>query len=153
MRRVRELFQKRGVTALANDFIVDVGLSLLAVSSAIIYVFISLALFAVALDINGGELGGADTVTFWGFIGPLIFGAVACVLLVSTVLEVVRSGFKAVFVCFVQVRQETLTQSTMKERRRHLFGPRALFEAVDVLGAKLSEICFWSIICVKRSKY
>ncbi len=45
-----------------------------------------------------------DTVEFWSVVGPHIFGAVALAFLVTTVLEVVRSGFKAVFVCFVQVR-------------------------------------------------
>lgn len=44
-----------------------------------------------------------DSIEFWAVAGPQIFGAVALVFLVSTVLEVVRSGFKAVFVCFVQV--------------------------------------------------
>lgn len=44
-----------------------------------------------------------DSIEFWSVVGPQIFGAVALAFLVSTVLEVVRSGFKAVFVCFVQV--------------------------------------------------
>ena len=45
-----------------------------------------------------------DSFEFWSVVGPQIFGVVALAFLVSTVLEVVRSGFKAVFVCFVQVR-------------------------------------------------
>lgn len=50
---------------------------------------------------DAGEM--VDSVEFWSVVGPQIFGAVALAFLVSTVLEVVRSGFKAVFVCFVQV--------------------------------------------------
>lgn len=114
MHHVRELFQKRGVTALANDVIVDMGLSLVAISAAILYCVIASTLFVIAFeinigglydDMNGSNFGGADSVRFWGLFGPLIFGSLACVLLISTMLEVLRSGFKAIFVCFVQVRQ------------------------------------------------
>lgn len=70
-------------------------------------------MFGALMHVGGGALFDdesskdaseiVDTVEFWSVVGPHIFGAVALAFLVTTVLEVVRSGFKAVFVCFVQV--------------------------------------------------
>lgn len=58
--RVGELFLSRGVTTIANDTAVDIGLSLLAVTSAMIYVM-AILLFvasAYASPLAPGGIGG-----------------------------------------------------------------------------------------------
>ncbi|CAM9101232.1 unnamed protein product [Scytosiphon promiscuus] len=113
--RVYEMFQRRAVTTLANDIVVEVGLRLLALSATVVYVLVTGVMMfgafmrvggAAAFDDGGSSADGkgtkVDTIEFWSVVGPQIFGVVALVFLVKTVLEVVRSGYKAVFVCFVQ---------------------------------------------------
>eukprot|EP00752_Nemacystus_decipiens_P002056 g1968.t1 len=108
--RVKEMFQRRAVTTLANDIVVEVGLTLLALSATLAYVLLTgMIMFGGIMKVfSDAEESGKDademmdSFEFWTVIGPQIFGVVALVFLVSTVLEVVRSGFKAVFVCFVQ---------------------------------------------------
>lgn len=106
------MFERRTVTTLANDVVVGVGLSLLAVSAVIVYVLVTATMmFGAFMKVGGDSLFNdeqdasevVDSVEFWSVVGPQIFGVVALVFLISTVLEVVRSGVKAVFVCFVQV--------------------------------------------------
>lgn len=116
--RVYEMFQRRAVTTLANDIVVEVGLRLLAVSATVVYVLVTgVMMFGAFMRVGGADFfeddgtngdhkePKVDTIEFWSVVGPQIFGVVALVFLISTVLEVVRSGFKAVFVCFVQVRR------------------------------------------------
>ncbi|CAB1097817.1 unnamed protein product [Ectocarpus sp. CCAP 1310/34] len=100
--RVREMFQRRAVTTLANDIVVEVGLRLLALSATVVYVLLTGVMMFGAFMRVDGDSSMVDSVEFWSIVGPQIFGVVALAFLVSTVLEVVRSGFKAVFVCFVQ---------------------------------------------------
>lgn len=106
---MRELFDKRGVIPLANDIVVEFGLGLLGISMTLVYAAMSMALlFTFSHFEEDGALSEADEakshpLEFWSLVGPQVFGAVTCMLLLSTVLEVVLSGFKAVFVCFVQV--------------------------------------------------
>lgn len=106
---MRELFFRRGVIPLANDGILAFGLRALAASATFAYVLISFVLLGTfAYFDEDGESskagnGNSDDLEFWSLLGAHIFGAVTCMLLLGTVLEVLRSGFKAVFVCFVQV--------------------------------------------------
>ena len=97
--RVRELFEKRGVTTLANDVTLEVACGFIAISAFISYTLAS----SVALGPFLTSESSVDSVEFWSIIGPQIFGLLACFFLIRTVLELARSGYKAVFVCFVQV--------------------------------------------------
>lgn len=96
--RVGELFQKRGVTTLANDTAVHIALSMLGVFAALIYVVVA---FCLALLLTVSSV--VETKAWWGVSGPLVISIFVYVAVMVTVLEVVRSSFKAVFVCFVQV--------------------------------------------------
>lgn len=105
-----ELFKRHAVTTLANDVVVDFGLALLAISATVIYEVCSVAsvvgfLVLKAQGNNGGNDSHAfaDTMELWFIVGYQVFGLATCLLLVFTFLEVVKSGYKAVFVCFVQV--------------------------------------------------
>lgn len=107
------MFERRTVTTLANDAIVGIGLTLLAVAALAVYgLMTGVMMFGAFMKIGADSMLDSsdadssdvvDTVEFWSVVGPQIFGVVALVFLISTVLEVVRSGVKAVFVCFVQV--------------------------------------------------
>lgn len=106
--RVGELFRQRGMTAIANDTVVDIGLTMLAIATSVVYMATAIAAnMAVMLAYSAlpelAEGGGAYSQFFLTFLASVLYGFVACVIIISTMLEVVRSGFKAVFVCFVQV--------------------------------------------------
>ena len=100
-RRVHELFKRRALTTIANDVVVDFGLRLLTFSASFIYVFVALTVFIAS--ISHGDNEDVDMVEVVSSLICLLFGWVACLLFVKTSLEVFRSGFKTVFVCFVQV--------------------------------------------------
>lgn len=100
-RRVHELFKRRALTTIANDVVVDFGLSLLAFSASFIYMLVAMAVFMASINPDDGH--SVDAVELVSSLGCLLFGWVACLLFVKTSLEVFRSGFKTVFVCFVQV--------------------------------------------------
>eukprot|EP00904_Undaria_pinnatifida_P009366 jgi/Undpi1/555/HiC_scaffold_10.g04019.m1 len=99
-RRVHELFKRRALTTIANDVVVDFGLRLLTFSASFIYVFVALTVFIAS--ISHGDNEDVDMVEVVSSLICLLFGWVACLLFVKTSLEVFRSGFKTVFVCFVQ---------------------------------------------------
>lgn len=99
-RRVHELFKRRALTTIANDVVVDFGLSLLAFSASFIYMLVAMAVFMASINPDDGH--SVDAVELVSSLGCLLFGWVACLLFVKTSLEVFRSGFKTVFVCFVQ---------------------------------------------------
>lgn len=82
---------------------VDIGLSLFAVAAAVVYVMASWVLI-VAFS----AIGSGITMLLFTF-----FGFIVCLIAISTTLEVMRSGFKAVFVCFVQVSFFLLTFSPL----------------------------------------
>lgn len=113
--RVRELFERRIVTTLANDIIISVGLSLLAASAIIVYVLVDICFFSIVLLQVFSENKGIE---WYAALNPILLlnnqryfyldvyqvvGYITCLLVVLNVLEVVNSGYKAVFVCFVQV--------------------------------------------------
>lgn len=89
------------MTTIANDVVVDFGLGLLAFSASFIYMLVAMTVFMASINPSDGK--DVDAVELLSSLGCLIFGWVACLLFVKTSLEVFRSGFKTVFVCFVQV--------------------------------------------------
>ena len=89
------------MTTIANDVVVDFGLGLLAFSASFIYMLV--AMLVLNASVTPGEGQNVDAVELFALLGCLLFGWVACVLFVMTSLEVFRSGFKTVFVCFIQV--------------------------------------------------
>lgn len=139
--RVRELFERRGVTAVANDLIVETGLRLLALSATVAYFLISLSLISI---LNMSALRSMDTISFWLYVLPLIFGFASCLLFVSTALEVVRSGFKAVFVCYVQVRYHRTNSFCWWVL---LFASYIVFDDWPIVGSVTS--CFVSSSCYR----
>lgn len=124
-RRTRNLFQGRAVNTLANDYLIWNGLCLLTASIFIVFYLVNFFMSPqtnTAMDQTKNLHAGkgfspfeiSDTVEFWSVMGPQVFGLVTCLLLTSTALEIVISGYKAVFVCFVQVRNcigEVVVQS------------------------------------------
>lgn len=96
-----KLFQRRGVTALANDTVVDVGLTMLAMALTLGYMYALYLLVWLLIALAVVMRFGGIVLIFLLFAG--VFGYLACGLVIATTLEVVRSGFKTVFVCFVQV--------------------------------------------------
>eukprot|EP00752_Nemacystus_decipiens_P017801 g15960.t1 len=103
--RVSELFKRRGVTTIANDSVVSVGLSALVFGSALCYLgvaYLALVLIGGVLGVKGWPLGTAVAVFFCSYV----FGAI----IVGTTVEVLRASYKAVFVCFVQ-DPETLAKN------------------------------------------
>ena len=99
--RVSQLFLSRGVTTIANDTVVDFGLTLFALAATLVYMMSAYLVYlasSYASRLASWETGGLVAVMY-----PAAFGFLACVIVISTTLEVVRSSFKAVFVCFVQV--------------------------------------------------
>lgn len=95
--RVSELFRRRGVTTIANDIVVDVGLT--AVCAGLTVCFLCLAYLVIA--VTERALGGTFLV---GVYVIFLFSPFLVAFVVATTVEVLRSSFKAVFVCFVQVQ-------------------------------------------------
>lgn len=88
------------MTTIANDTVVDVGLSALVFGSALCYLgaaYLVLVLIGGVLGVKGWPLGTAFAVFFCSYFFVTIIAA--------TTVEVLRSSYKAVFVCFVQVRE------------------------------------------------
>lgn len=71
---------------------------MLGVFTALIYVVVA---FCLALLLTVSSV--VETEAWWEVSGPLVISFFVYVAVMVTVLEVVRSSFKAVFVCFVQV--------------------------------------------------
>ncbi|CAN0166641.1 unnamed protein product, partial [Ectocarpus fasciculatus] len=95
--RVSELFRRRGVTTIANDIVVDVGLTAICVGLTVCF----LAFAYLVIMANGVVFGGTFLVGFVAY-GTFLFGSFMVAFVVATTVEVLRSSFKAVFVCFVQ---------------------------------------------------
>ncbi|CAM9494927.1 unnamed protein product [Ectocarpus sp. 4 AP-2014] len=93
--RVSELFRRRGVTTIANDIVVDVGLT--AVCAGLTVCFLCLAYLVIT--VTHRVLGGTFLV---GVYVIFLFSPFLVAFVVATTVEVLRSSFKAVFVCFVQ---------------------------------------------------
>ena len=111
LRRVEELFRQRGTTVIANDTFVNLGLYLLGVGMAVFYVAaLSLAL-VIFTDFSFRDVGGG--VGDMGLLKILLvvglFLTVPAVVIL-TILQVVRSSQKAIFVCLVQVIRRSSTQ-------------------------------------------
>lgn len=96
--RAGELFLKRGVTTLANDAMVSAGLFMLGVLATLVAVDVMLLVESLLAYLFPNE-----TVVWMVLFGPCMIGLYVYVTVVFTVLHVVHTSFKAVFVCFVQV--------------------------------------------------
>lgn len=96
--RVSELFKRRGVTAIANDSVVDVGLSALVFGAALCHLGAVYLLLYLVGDVLGMR-GWASTTSLVVLFCSYFF----VTILAATTVEVLRSSYKAVFVCFVQV--------------------------------------------------
>lgn len=88
------------MTTIANDAVVNVGLSALIFGSAMCYLgaaYVVLVLVGDVLGMKGWPVVTAVAVLFCSY-------AVVTVI-ADTTVEVLHSSYKAVFVCFVQVRE------------------------------------------------
>lgn len=87
---------------------VDVGLTMLTMAVTLGYMYALYLLVCLLLLFSAVlvPVGGGVILLFFLLAG--VFGYMACGLVIGTTLEVVRSGFKAVFVCFVQVKKRFL---------------------------------------------
>eukprot|EP00903_Cladosiphon_okamuranus_P019553 g17984.t1 len=95
--RVSELFKRRGVTTIANDTVVDVGLSAVVVVSSLCYLgaaYLVLVLTGDVLGMKGWPLS-TSVIAF-------AFGYVFVAIIAGITTAVLRASYKAVFVCFVQ---------------------------------------------------
>ncbi|CAM9256058.1 unnamed protein product, partial [Hapterophycus canaliculatus] len=98
--RVSELFRKRGMITIANDAVVDIGLAGVVLGATLLY---SIAAFFVLIAISDTLYGNAYLSPVFGTaIRDVCCSYVLVAVVVATALEVLRSGVKAVFVCFVQ---------------------------------------------------
>lgn len=89
------------MTTVANDIIVDAGLSVLVVAVTVCYVTAASLLFQAIVKVVGSSLGGGFVVM--GFFVTAFVSYFLVVIVVGTTVDVLRSAFKAVFLCFVQV--------------------------------------------------
>lgn len=93
------MFVRRGVTSLANDLIALLATCLLMLST--------LLAFDKVMDEMLQSLLVTVKLSFQ-VLAPIVFGKVAFLFVIATVVEVVRSAVKAVLVCFIQVRSESV---------------------------------------------
>ncbi len=91
-----ELFKRRGVTTIANDTVLDIGLTTLVLGATAAYLAAAYLVLLLAGSVLGG-LGG--TLVF----AVLVLSWVVVNVIMATTIQVLRSSFRAVFVCFVQV--------------------------------------------------
>lgn len=75
----------------------DVGLT--AICAGVTVCFVSFAYLVIA--VNGKVFGG---MFLTGFYVMFFFSTFLVAFVVATTVEVLRSSFKAVFICFVQVK-------------------------------------------------
>lgn len=94
--RVLELFKRRGVTTIANDTVLDIGLTALVLGATAAY----LAAAYLLLLLVGSVLGGLGGVLV---VAVLVLSWFVVNVIMATTIQVLRSSFRAVFVCFVQV--------------------------------------------------
>lgn len=89
------------MTTIANDAVVDIGLAGVVLGATMLYLFaVFLVLTAVSDVLHGNtSLSGIFGTFVWVVSGSYVLVAIV----VATTLEALRSGVKAVFVCFVQV--------------------------------------------------
>ncbi|CAN0331947.1 unnamed protein product [Ectocarpus sp. 6 AP-2014] len=97
LRRVHELFQRRGITMIANDGIVSAGLFLLTMGLMSTYLVVVCSSMVM---LTGAPFSGSLVALIMFVVVVFVFVPVA--VCVSTTMSVLRSGHKAVFVCFVQ---------------------------------------------------
>jgi len=102
--RTKELFRQNGVNALLNDYLVSLGLYLLALGMTVCYVAVMLLCYTEFIGFGFSSTGPAEGLgAVWVLllVVPLLMGPGAVYF--WTTLEVVRSSQKAIFVCFIQV--------------------------------------------------
>ncbi|CAB1108707.1 unnamed protein product [Ectocarpus sp. CCAP 1310/34] len=97
LRRVHELFQRRGITMIANDDIVAVGLFLLTMGLMSTYLVVACSSLVM---LTGVQFSGSWDGLIMFVV--LVFVFVPVAVCFSTTMSVLRSGHNAVFVCFVQ---------------------------------------------------
>ncbi|CAM9400191.1 unnamed protein product [Ectocarpus fasciculatus] len=97
LRRVHELFQRRGITMIANDAVVRVGLFLLSIALMASYLVVACSSLVM---VTGTQFSGTLDGLIMFVVVLLVFVPVA--ICFSTTMSVLRSGHKAVFVCFIQ---------------------------------------------------
>ncbi|CAM9948976.1 unnamed protein product [Ectocarpus sp. 8 AP-2014] len=97
LRRVHELFQRRGITMIANDGIVGVGLFLLTMG--LISTYLVVVCWSLVMLMGVQFSGSLDGLIMFVVV---VFVFVPVAVCFSTTMSVLRSGHKAVFVCFVQ---------------------------------------------------
>lgn len=89
------------MTAIANDLMVDIGLASFIVGASVLFFVAAFSALVVAMVRNPGSMNSlAD--------GELAVRALCCsyflvAIFAATMVDVLRSGLKAVFVCFAQV--------------------------------------------------
>ncbi|CAM9934983.1 unnamed protein product [Scytosiphon promiscuus] len=105
-RRVSGLVRRRGVTAIASDTVVDVGLAGLALAATALFMILFFLMLNSVLDPPFG-MGGLSEL-FGKNVGFLSMSYIVAVAL-ATILEIPRAGFKAVLVCFLQDPQALAT--------------------------------------------
>lgn len=89
------------MTTIANDMIVDAGLTVIVVGVTVFYLVAAFVLrWLVAVPFGSPSDTPFVAEIYW--IVALSYILVA--IIVGTTVEVLRSSFKAVFVCFVQVK-------------------------------------------------
>ncbi|CAN0274661.1 unnamed protein product [Scytosiphon promiscuus] len=98
--RVSELFRRRGVTTIANDVVVDIGLAGVVLGATMLYWVVAILLLALVSDTIHGDALLSDV--FWAALRLVCWSYLLVVIVVATTLEALKSGVKAVFVCFVQ---------------------------------------------------
>ncbi|CBJ28581.1 conserved unknown protein [Ectocarpus siliculosus] len=101
LRRAHELFQRRGITMIANDGIVSAGLFLLTMGLMSTYVVVVWSMVWSSMVMSmGAQFSGS--LFFFIMSVVVVFFFVPVAVCFSTTMSVLRSGRKAVFVCFVQ---------------------------------------------------
>lgn len=84
----------------------DAGLAALVVGATVCYVAVASALGQVVVKLSGSSSGGGFFVQ--ETVAMVVVSYLLVTVIVGTTVEVLRSAFKAVFVCFVQVVKELL---------------------------------------------
>lgn len=111
---MRQLFEGRAVTAVANDSVAILGLY-------VVICFFALAfgvVFGIVLPIEQYPASISTSASVDLYITTLAFGAFIFTLAMGSFFEVVWSGFDTVFVCFVHVRRDQCCYCELSALRR-----------------------------------
>jgi len=105
---VNELFKRRGLTVITNDTVVSIGLHFLGLGLTLSYFAALLLTWVTFMNFMNFRSPTGMEGLIWILSTIVPFVVVPAMLVFWTMVKVVRSSLKVVFVCFVQVMLDGL---------------------------------------------